>query len=197
MTNKKILFVVEGKAEQVGLKSYIINHIGLNVDECNIITYKTSIYELYDLLNKKENDGISLSSILIKEKYVDVDSNFQLDSTFAAVYLVFDFDPQYHKYSEDKIRYFASRFVDETDEGLLLIDYPMFESLLDIESFDNYQGFENQTTQVISSAEYKKIVKKRTCIRDEKNNVYKYINDKGTFIKIAEFNLAKYLKLLG
>ena len=81
MKNKKVLFIVEGDKEKEELEKTIIKYLNLNVEECNIITYHTTIYELYEDLISPINDGISLPAILIKDEKVTVDENFQLDST--------------------------------------------------------------------------------------------------------------------
>ena len=191
-TKKKILFVVEGHREEEELKRNILHHLNLNVEDCDIVMYGTSIHELSCLLAKPEHEEMSLTAILIKRNLIKVDTNVQLDSTFSSVYLVFDFDPQYQKYNEIELINLSKRFNNETEDGMLLLNYPMFESLFDIEDINNLELFLKKKTSLVTSNEYKKIVKARTFFKSYSGNVYKHIDDKETFKKIAYFNLKKY-----
>lgn len=194
--SRKILFVVEGPSEKSELDNSFLQYLGLSKDEYQIFKYNTSIHELYDLLNKPENKDISLASILLIDNKVDVDANAQVDSTFSSVYLVFDFDPQYHKYDDDKIKYLAERFNNETEEGLLILNYPMFESIFDIEQNESMDDFLKKKIDKCSSNEYKKIVSNRTCFRSDEKHPYKHLYQKDDILKCCQFNLFKYLKLL-
>ena len=122
---------------------------------------------------------------------INVESNVQLDSTFSSVYLIFDFDPQYQKYNETELIKIVERFDNETEEGLLLLNYPMFESLFDIDNLDDIKKYLNKKIGIIHSDDYKKLVNKSTCFKSLKGNVYKHIDSKITFAKIASFNLKK------
>ena len=95
MSNRKILFIVEGKSESKFLNKSFFKFLNID-DRYNIIEYKTSIYELYDLLIKFEDE--SLTSILFFNGKLDISlkDNRQLNSTFSYIYLIFDLDIQYH-----------------------------------------------------------------------------------------------------
>ena len=78
---------------------------------------------------------------MLTNNKIDVDLNTQVDSTFSSIYLIFDYDPQYHKYDSKKLEYFANRFNNETEEGLLILNYPMFESMFDIEESEDENAY--------------------------------------------------------
>lgn len=192
---KKILFIVEGKREKEELEKGLLLHCGLAEVDHEIIVYETTIHELYDLLTAEENEGIELSTLLLTKKKISIQPHFQVASTFSAIYLIFDFDSQYHKYDPAHLRFLAKHFDDETDEGLLLLNYPMHESLFDIEDLNDFDRFLALKAKVTPEAAYKHLVKKRTCFKTA-HQVYRYIGDPETFKKIAAFNLRKYLHLL-
>lgn len=194
--SRKILFVVEGPSEKSELDNSFLQHLGLSKNEYQIFRYNTSIHELYDLLQKPENKDISLESILLFGNKVDVDANVQVDSTFSSIYLIFDFDPQYHKYNDDKIKYLANRFNNETEEGLLILNYPMFESIFDIENNESIDNYAIKKINKCSSDEYKKLVSLRTTFRSDEKHPYKHLYQKDDILKCCQFNLFKYLKLL-
>ena len=190
MSNRKILFIVEGKSESKFLNQSFFKFLNID-DRYNIIEYKTSIYELYDLLIKFEDE--SLTSILFFNGKLDIrlKDNRQLNSTFSYIYLIFDLDIQYHKFDEKKITYMANRFNEATEEGQLLLNFPMFESIYDIhENFpitDTYKFVD-----VSKSDDYKNYVKSIT-FNKENNHIYKTISSSALLLKIASFNLKRYL----
>lgn len=194
--NRKILFVVEGPAEKSELTNSFLHHLGISKEEYQIYRYNTSIHELYDLLTKPENSDIYLTSILVTNNKIDVKANYQVDSTFTSIYLIFDFDPQYHKYDDEKIKYLAKRFDNETEEGLLILNYPMFESIFDIEPNESKDDFCNKKIGRCSSGEYKKLVAKRTCFRSDTKHPYKHLYRREDIQLCCSFNLFKHLKLL-
>lgn len=86
MSNRKILFIVEGKSESKFLNQSFFKFLNID-DRYNIIEYKTSIYELYDLLIKFEDE--SLTSILFFNGKLDIrlKDNRQLNLTFSYIYI--------------------------------------------------------------------------------------------------------------
>lgn len=197
---RKILFVVEGDKEKTHLDKYLLKQIGIDVNEENvmIVSYKTTIYELYDLLVIKENEGKSLTSILLKEEQLkNVKANVKIDSTFSEIYLIFDYEPHYQKFENDKVKYLVTRFNDETEEGMLLFNFPMYESLYDITSLDivGYQIFKEFKVDKGIGNRYK-IESKERSFSWGNNQFYQYIYDPLQFKIVSYFNLMKYLYLI-
>ena len=98
----KILLIVEGEVEEpriLGSESHgLLSLIGSDYE---IVPFASSIYELYEAYKNNEYDDIV--SYLRTEKGLEIDDNILSKNAFSAIYLVFDFEPQYHKYSDDKI----------------------------------------------------------------------------------------------
>lgn len=107
--NRKILLIVEGEDTEVkilGSASHgLLSLIGTNF---KIIPFKNPIYELYDAYINGEYDD--LVSYLRHEKGFKIDHNILSKNAFSAIYLVFDFEPQYQKYSDNKIRKLLNLF---------------------------------------------------------------------------------------
>lgn len=133
---------------------------------------------------------------MLTNNKIDVDLNTQVDSTFSSIYLIFDYDPQYHKYDSKKLEYLANRFNNETEEGLLILNYPMFESMFDIEESEDENAYSTKVIKKCISTEYEDIVFARTCFRKDEKHFYKHLYHKEDILKCCNFNLFKYLKLL-
>ena len=135
---RKILLIVEGEDTEVkilGSESHgLLSLIGTN---CLIVPFKNPIYELYDAYINGEYDD--LVSYLRHEKGLKIDDNILSKNAFSAIYLVFDFEPQYQKYSDDKIKNLLSLFNDETELGKLYINYPMVESYYYLKSLPDLE----------------------------------------------------------
>ena len=100
--NSKILLIVEGEKDEqriLGTESHgLLSLIGA---EYEIVPFANPIYELYEAYRKGEFDD--LVSYLRAEKGLKIDSSILSKNAFSAIYLVFDFEPQDHKYSDEKI----------------------------------------------------------------------------------------------
>ena len=124
MANKtKILLIVEGAKREVELVEKLLQEYKVKVER-EIYVYGTNIYELYEkvfLGNEDEMDSIDLLQKL-KEK----DSNNPiLDEKFSDIILIFDYDPQDNRYSEERIKLMLDYFSESTENGKLYINYPM------------------------------------------------------------------------
>lgn len=192
MKNKKILFVVEGHSEEEFIDKTLNIFLKLNEDY-DVIKYNTSVYELYDLLIERE--GETLIYLLRESGKIDkkLFNDFQVDASFSFVYLVFDFDRHYQKFSIDKMMYLARRFNDASDEGQLIINFPMFESIYDI-SKDFSDDEIIKKLPLMSSKQYKKHVK-GISYNFTNNQFHRYIEDLCLFEKVCHFNLKRYYAL--
>ncbi len=124
LTEKNILFIVEGESAEPKLIRMINKNFGLG-DEHNIYPYKTTIHTLYDDLVLDEYLQVNL---LLSEKTTHKGDKKMLSMHFMAIYLVFDFDPHHPKYNLEHLLEMVSFFNDPLDKGLLLINYPMIEA---------------------------------------------------------------------
>ena len=175
----KVLFVVEGKDEARILADNRHGFLRLFDFDYEIVVFCNPIYELYqDYKNGVYDD---LVSYLRYEKGLKIDDNLLSSEAFSAVYLIFDFDSHYQKYSDMEIRDILNTFADETRLGKIYINYPMMQSYRHLKRFPD-QDF---TTRTASPIGYKELVSNQS----ELGDLSKYGYD--TYIKIAIQHLIK------
>lgn len=173
LRNKKILFLVEGeKTEPTSIKNIASKMFSLFEEDYDIVSYKTTIYELYEEL---VNDPMmSLTGLLLSKNLITLEKGVLSKEAFSSIFLVFDFEPNYQKYSDDTIRNLLSFFDDETDNGKLYINYPMFESTFYIDDYDNpIQSFKPIPLSECYGKIFKKKTKQITCF---KSNTHLYLD---------------------
>lgn len=187
-SKSKILLIVEGEVGEtriLGSQSHgLLSLIGA---EYEIIPFKNPIYELYDAYKNNEYDD--LISYLRVHKNLKIDDNILSKQAFSAIYLIFDFEPHYHKYEDHKIKEMLSIFNDETDLGKLYINYPMVESYYHLSSLPDLD-YNNKTISLenFNGKNYKKNVNTQTCL--SKNKISKVDL---CFIIMHNYNKAKIL----
>lgn len=138
--------------------------------EYEIVAFENPIYELYDAFKKGYYDD--LVSFLRIERGLQIAPSILSKDAFSAVYLVFDFEPHYQKYSDDTIKNLLNTFDNETELGKLYINYPMVEAFYDFETLPD-PLFIDRTIDLadFSGRKYKKDVNARTCLK--KNSLSK------------------------
>lgn len=163
--NKKILLIVEGEKTEVDIlgnsKKGLLSIIESDYE---IVTFKNPIYELYDAYIHGEYDD--LVSYLRCEKGLQIDDDILSKEAFSAIYLVFDFEAHYHKYSDKKIKDLLRVFNDETENGKLYINYPMVEAYYHLERKpdDKYNDRMVNLTN-LTGKKYKTLVHTTTCFK--------------------------------
>lgn len=155
-----------------------------------IIPFANPIYELYEAYKNGEYDD--LVSYLRVEKGLKIDNKTLSKNAFSAIYLIFDYEPHYQKYSDETIKNLLNLFNNETELGKLYINYPMVESYYHLKSLPdndyntrvvNLDGFNGKT--------YKKEVNKSTCLKKSR------ITDKDLcYIVMHNYNKAKLITKL-
>lgn len=132
----KILLITEGRRSEPKLFNKIINLFEIEED-ISIYQYQSSIYSLYDYIkNNYDIDDISNLDIinLLKSRVRKLnDTNSEqylemLNQKFTDIILIFDFEPHDPKFNDEVLLQLSQHFQDETEHGLLLINYPMHES---------------------------------------------------------------------
>lgn len=121
----KILFVVEGAVAEAKFLKEFHEFVPIEMSE-EIVTYKTNIYQLYNSLFA-EGEGADLIRVL-KEREKDPSRKSLLNQPFTEIYLLFDYDLHDSQYSDEKIVELMDYFDNSTENGLLLLNYPMLES---------------------------------------------------------------------
>ena len=166
--NSKVLLIVEGEKEEpriLGSESHgLLSLIGAKYE---IVSFSNPIYELYDAYQKGEYDD--LVSYLRYEKGLKIDPNILSKNAFSAIYLIFDFEPQDHKYSDEKIKKLLQLFNNETELGKLYINYPMVEAYYHLETLPD-PNYNNRTISLeeLNGKKYKRIVNLSTCLKKNK-----------------------------
>lgn len=184
----KILLIVEGEKDEpriLGSESHcLLSLIGADYE---IVPFANPIYELYEAYKNGEYDD--LISYLRIEKGLKIDDNVLSKNAFSAIYLIFDFEPQDHKYTDEKIKDLLSIFNNETELGKLYINYPMVEAYYDLESLPDL-NYNKKTLQLsgLNGKKYKKNVNMSTCLK--KNKI---TNKDLCYIIMHNYNKAKYI----
>lgn len=164
LNKKSILLVVEGQvAEPRILGSATHGILSLIGSDYNIHPFANSIYELYEAYRNGEYDN--LVSFLRAEKGLKLSSNVLSRDAFSAIYLVFDYEPHYQKYSDEVIKDLLNVFDNETDQGKLYINYPMVEAYYDLHApLPDYAFFERCVSlEGFSGKDYKRSINLSTC----------------------------------
>ncbi len=183
MVRKNILFIVEGEATEVTFLKRIAKKIPGYA--YLIYSYKTCIYELYEELILDEYLDILLT---LREKSKKNRKNL-FDKNYTDIYLVFDFDPQYHKFAPEKIKKMLMFFNDSTDKGKLFLNYPMMESYRHLRDMPDSDFFDLEVA-VNDLGDYKKNVHNFTSYCN--TNAYNY----DIIIQFLKHHIIKYLILL-
>lgn len=153
--SEKILVLVEGvEKEMLFFDTFNRNYIGLNND-IRLVPFGCNIYSLFQEMKGYDFEidlekAIELSPSISEKQKAKIKG-----MRFGTKYLVFDFDFQEKTMSdEDKIgalRQMLNIFNNDTENGYLFINYPMFESFQEkiasgttyIESKINHSEFAN------------------------------------------------------
>lgn len=175
--NKRILFVVEGAdTERKNVEHMFHDILGLaEGDDFSISIYGTTFHSLIKDFFHSEID--SFPSYIKYKKIQDIYGNLLIEDgyrpneVFSSIYLIFDFDPQSPDYNETLLEKALNTFDDETRNGLLFVNYPMFESLFDISKEDiiDFNRIRFVSIENIRSKTYKKEVNERTLFRNSRN----------------------------
>ena len=161
----KILLIVEGEVEEpriLGSESHgLLALIGADYE---IVPFESSIYELYEAYKNGEYDNIV--SYLRIEKGLKLPDNILSKNAFSAIYLIFDYDPQYQKYSDEKIRDLLNLFNNETELGKLYINYPMVEAYYHLLKLPDEDYYDRKISlEGLTGKTYKKLVNATSCLK--------------------------------
>jgi hypothetical protein len=133
MKNSKILLLVEGERRDCDLMEHLLDLYGIS-DTHQIVPYKANIYMLYDdMFESADPTDFDLLQYL-KSREADSNNKKLFDEHYSDIILVFDFEPQDTRYSDDKIRKMASYFTESSDMGKLYINSPMAEAFYHMKS---------------------------------------------------------------
>lgn len=161
----KVLLIVEGEVEEpriLGSESHgLLALMGANYE---IVPFASSIYELYEAYKNGEYDD--LVSYLRTEKGLNISNNILSKNAFSAIYLIFDYDPQYQKYSDEKIIELIQLFDNETELGKLYINYPMVEAYYHLLKLPDEDYYDRRISlKGLNGKTYKHLVNTTSCLK--------------------------------
>ena len=195
-SNKKILFLVEGDLmERRNVENVAKKMFHLLEQDYEIVAYGTTIYELYEEMSK--DPFLSLVSYLKSIGKLVLKPGELSKQAFSQIYLVFDFDPHYQKYSDEAILKMLEFFDDETENGRIYINYPMFEAAFYIDDFSNPQlTFEKIKISDCCGAIFKRKVRELSCF-GEKNHLDFTLSKTLDVWQSIKWNYKKLVYLIG
>lgn len=129
MSGERILFVVEGSKSEPTLIRRLNRIYGISADNYLIFSYKNTIHELIDeYIHKSTEDEYIDFKLFLREHTDDPHLKKELNQKFALIYIIFDYEPHYPKFSFEALQKIKNHFCDSLDNGLILLSYPMIES---------------------------------------------------------------------
>ncbi len=180
-SQNRILLIVEGAKTEPKLFEKISSIKWNEKAEISIIDIKTNIYSLYNKMIKYDEDfflGASSTIDVLKEMLYSEGRTQELEKLnypFTDIYLFFDFeyqdriipDEKKHDFLNDMQNYFSN----ETENGLLLINYPMIEAYRDFIPPAPSLSFRDRDIDIpiVKDKKYKQIVGERGFVYDIKN----------------------------
>lgn len=176
--SERILVLVEGVNKEMDFfDSLNRNFMDLN-EKVQLVPFGCNIYSLFQEMKEYDFDIELERAIELSRSIPEVQKKKIRGVKFGTKYLVFDFDFQEKTMSyEDKIsalNKMLSVFNNDSDEGLLLIHYPMFES------FQEQNGSKNtmERNSVLESElnKYKESISIRRLMVDCKSITYNQFN---------------------
>lgn len=167
-----ILLILEGEKTEPSILKKLETCFFANDDNKQRISlcFKTDIFEFYNEL--KEEDGFLDPFSLLKERNPDACTEIKSSEEISAIYLFFDHDIHVDRgmtYNEknQKLGELLEFFSNETDNGLLLISYPMFEAYKDWDETDI--NCYSCLTDSTNNPQYKEKVRSRHASHDNLN----------------------------
>ena len=180
-SQNRILLIVEGAKTEPKLFDKLSSVKWNEKAEISIIDIKTNIYALYNKMIKYDKDffiGSTSTVDVLKEILISEGRSNDLEKlngSFSDIYLFFDFEYQDRIISDDKKQEFLADmqnyFSNETENGLLLINYPMIESYRDYIPPAPSLSFKDRDIEIsiVKDKKYKQIVGDRGFTYDIKN----------------------------
>lgn len=133
--NTNILIITEGDKDYKWMKR--LKELYLP-ETTHLYCYHCNIYDLYERLQDVLGEDWSDMDLLLSLKdyerrcnrHMQEDVKELLEGIYSDIILIFDFDPQDHRYSIEKIEKLIYCFNNSTENGKLYLSFPMIESLM-------------------------------------------------------------------
>lgn len=162
---QQTLILVEGNHEKEVFISFILSlfaEIDINLD--NVHIYGTEVYDLYSRIEHEYGEdwydqdlSINIPYIISKRDNINPPLDYR---NFSNILLFFDYERQAPSFDQTKIENLQNHFSNPSEDGLLLINYPMIESYLDMRTIPD-SSFQNSkiAANYINGDQYKTQVK--------------------------------------
>lgn len=139
---EKILLLIEGeKTEKSFFENYNKSFLGKDVE---IVSLRCNIYSLYQLMKSYDFDIEIEKAILEAPNCSETDKAKVRGKKFPSKYCIFDFDFQENSMSSkgkiDAVNKLIELFNNDTEYGLLFINYPRFESIREQYKRESLEG---------------------------------------------------------
>lgn len=180
--------------EKINVENIAKKMFHLVGQEYKIISYGTTIYELYEQLSV--DSMLDLIGLLRSTNKIILNPGELSKQAFSQIYLIFDYEPHYQKYSDDIIKQMLEFFDNETDNGKLYINYPMFESAFYIDDFNKpVLSFEKINIDDCIGNNFKKKVREISCF-GKKNHLDFTLSKTLDIWQCIKWNYIKAIKLI-
>lgn len=197
----QILVLVEGDSEKEEFFSILLRCFPeISISEDNIHIFRTNIYEFNRLIEEEYNSNwFEYDDIEVDVPYLISKKNNispMLDKRhFSDIIMVFDYERQDTFFSEEDIEHLQKRFNSSTGEGILYINYPMYESLFDMHVIPDKEFMERIISSNYNGNEYKNRVKSYSSLINY-FDIYDYLYNKVGNIHTIFGNEINYKKFI-
>ncbi len=167
----KILLIVEGEKTEPNLFHQLAKVKWNASAELHIVDIRTNIYSLYQTiqnLNAEFHDDSTSTIDVLKQILKNnrrIEDAKKLEDKYPYIYLFFDLEIQDNHYFNKKkvIKEMMQYFYDETENGLLMVNYPMIEAYRDYKAPLIDSAYKDLFVLVddVLQRKYKSIVNKR------------------------------------
>lgn len=159
MSNRNILFIVEGEADEpVFIKKLF--KVCYSKQNYKTYTYKTNLHNLAKRLEEDypdfDKEEIDIQLILRSFEQC-ANKKAILNGSYTDIFLIFDFEPQQDYPRFNTIRRMLETFNDSTSLGKLFINYPMMQSYKHFSHLPDDSFCDNKVT-IEQCKKYKELV---------------------------------------
>lgn len=197
---KKILIICEGQKKEPELFLHV-KSLGLLPQDIEIVSFGTSIYNLYRELEKESQgyedgwESLDIQLLLTERAKTEEERHVLMDS-YTDILLIFDFDPQhphFRNHPDESYEWFKRLlhfFSESTEHGKLYLSYPMIEALQHV-SLDELQANDLKSfmQRQFTAMELKNKEYKRKSEREGVIDFSKY--GRGDLVTLALWHLQK------
>ncbi len=166
--NKTFILVEGDKEKEELIKIYLELFSDFPIVINSVEIYSTNIYDLYDYIEAEYDAdwfeieaSVDIPFLYSKKKQLEEKLN---KNNYTNIILIFDYDPQEPRYTDEKIRKLQNHFNNISDDGILYINYPMIEAYKHIKSIPDEEFFtRNVALNGLTGKDYKRLVSEETC----------------------------------